>query len=303
MIRALAKCGLLSAVVLSAMMGLLGVAEAAQPAPWGIGPQEAATGLAEQVFWFESYTLWIVTAIVIFVLALLVWVIVRFNAKANPTPSATSHNTMIEVIWTIVPVLILVMIAFPSFRLLFAQTTIPTPDLTIKAIGGQWYWNYEYMDPGMEEIKITSYMLDDDQRAERKEKYGMNEHDVPRLLAVDYPIVAPVGATVQVLVTSLDVNHAWTVPAYGIKRDAIQGRLNETWFKADEVGVYYGQCSELCGTQHAFMPIEVHIVTPERFEEWSTAAKENLDAANELLLGWQAEASGQAVASLSTNLR
>ncbi|MCF3933509.1 cytochrome c oxidase subunit II [Acuticoccus sp. M5D2P5] len=298
--RALAKGGLLGTVMLSALLGLLTVAEAAQPEPWGIGMQAAATGLAEQVFWFERYTLWIITAIVIFVLGLLLWVIVRYNHRSNPKASSTAHNTVIEVVWTIVPVLILVMIAFPSFRLLFAQTTIPTPDLTIKAIGGQWYWNYEYVDPGMEDIKITSYMLDDDQRSERMEQYGMNVHDVPRLLAVDYPIVAPAGATVQVLVTSLDVNHAWTVPSFGIKRDAIPGRLNETWFKAGEPGVYYGQCSELCGRQHAFMPIEVHIVTPERFEEWSTAAKEDLDAANDMLLTWQAESSEPAVASLAT---
>lgn len=279
--------GAMVAVFCAALMATAALAE--QPVPWGTAFQPPATDLAAQVLWFESYTLWIVSAITLFVLVLLGIVIVRFNAGRNPVPSTTSHNTLVEVAWTIVPVLILVMIAFPSFRLLYSQTTIPEPDLTIKAIGGQWYWNYEYMDEGLEEIRITSYMLDDDQRAQWQEQYGLTAGQVPRLLAVDYPIAVPVGNVVHVLTTALDVNHAWAVPAFGIKKDAIQGRLNETWFKVDSPGVYYGQCSELCGQNHAFMPIEVHAVTEERFAEWSEVAKTDMDGARDLLMRWRVE--------------
>jgi cytochrome c oxidase subunit 2 len=271
-----------------------------QPVPWGTGFQTPATDLAAQVSWFEQYTIWIVSAITLFVLVLIGIVIVRFNERRNPVPSQTSHNTLIEVVWTIVPVLILVMIAFPSFRLLYNQTTIPEPDLTIKAIGGQWYWNYEYMDEDLKEISFVSNMLDDAKREERMQAFGLTVRDVPRLLAVDYPIVAPVGKVVHVLTNSSDVNHAWAVPAFGIKKDAIQGRINETWFRVGAPGVYFGQCSELCGQAHAFMPIEVHAVTPERFEEWATLAKTDIDAARDLVFKWRAEdRGGPAVAQLA----
>jgi len=203
-------------------------------------------------------------------------------------------------VWTVVPVLILVMIAFPSFRLLFQQTTIPEPDMTVKAIGAQWYWGYEYMDEGLGDIEIISYMLNDEERAERKAEWGLSEREVPRNLAVDYPLVVPAGSTVQVLVTSNDVNHAWGMPSFGIKKDAIQGRLNETWFRVDEPGTYFGQCYELCGRSHAFMPVEVRVLEPERFQEWAATATESLSDANELLLTWQQQkvAGGEAVASL-----
>ncbi|MEM0908678.1 MAG: cytochrome c oxidase subunit II [Pseudomonadota bacterium] len=274
-------------------------AAAGQPTPWGLGLQTSVTEIMDQIRWFETYTLVIITVITLFVLALLIWVIVRFNAKANPNPSKNTHNTLLEVVWTVVPVLILVAIAFPSFRLLYQQTTIPAPDMTVKMIAGQWYWQYEYMDEAYAPIgTITSNMLDDDDRAERMSEYQLTENDVPRLLAVDYPLVVPENTVVHVLTTSLDVNHAIAVPAFGIKADSIKGRLNESWFNATEPGIYYGQCSELCGRSHAFMPLEVRVLDKERFEEWAALAAEDLDKANEQLLAWQAEAGEVPVAAL-----
>ncbi|MEM7694691.1 MAG: cytochrome c oxidase subunit II [Pseudomonadota bacterium] len=264
-----------------------------QPTPWGLGFQQAASDTMAQIRWFETYTLVIITAITLFVLALLVWVVIRYRASANPTPSRTTHNTMIEVVWTIVPVLILVAIAFPSFRLLYNQTTIPEPDLTLKVIGGAWYWQYEYQDDAYADIgTITSNMLQDNARQERMEEYGLSEVDVPRLLAVDYPVVVPEGAVVHLLTTALDVNHAMAWPVLGVKADSVVGRLNESWFEATATGVFYGQCSQLCGQLHAFMPLEMRVVTQERFDEWAAAAKEDLDVARDLLLTWQAEDAG-----------
>lgn len=290
---------LAGALTVLALVALADAAVAAQPEPWGTGFQLPATMLAEQVAWFEGYTLVIIIAITVFVLMLLLIVMFRFNQRRNPKASRTSHNTMVEVIWTVVPVLILVMIAFPSFRLLYQQETIPTPDMTVKATGAQWYWGYEYMDGDLEGVSFISYMLNDEERAERMERYGLTERDVPRVLAVDFPLVVPAGATVHVLTTSSDVNHAWGVPAFGIKKDAIQGRLNETWFNVNEPGVYYGQCYELCGRSHAFMPIEVVALEPARFEEWAAVATESMTEANELLLSWRAEeAGGTPVAAL-----
>lgn len=271
-----------------------------QPEPWGMFFQPAATEIMGQIAWFEVYSRGLLFLVTLTVLGLLIWVAVRYNRSKNPTPSRTSHNTLVEVIWTVVPVLILVAIAFPSFKLLYNQTTIPEPDLTVKAYGGQWYWNYEYMDDEHADIPlITSYMLDDDALAARKADYGLTDEDAPRLLAVDYPLVVPVGKVVHMLVTSNDVNHAVAVPSFGIKADAIQGRLNETWFRADAPGVYYGQCSELCGRSHAFMPLEVRVLSEERFEEWVALATEDLDTATEQLVVWQAEDREQAVAELA----
>jgi len=273
---------------------------AGQPSPWGMSMQPAATDIMAQIVWFERYTLLIITAITLFVLALILAVVVRFRASRNPTASRTTHNTMLEVVWTIVPVLILVAIAFPSFRLLYNQTTIPAPDMTVKMIGGQWYWQYEYMDEAHADIgTITSYMLDDDAIAARKAEYGLDDGDVPRLLAVDYPLVVPEDAVVHVLTTSLDVNHAIAVPAFGIKADSIKGRINETWFNAGAPGVYYGQCSQLCGRNHAFMPLEVRVLEEERFEEWVTLAKDDLDAATDQLLRWQSGAGNASVAAVA----
>jgi cytochrome c oxidase subunit 2 len=233
-----------------------------QPSPWQLGLQASATPVMDEVQWFHDFLLFIIAGISGFVLILLVIVMVRFNARANPTPSKTTHNTPLEVVWTVVPVLILVAIAIPSFRLLFLQQTIPPADLTVKATGRQWYWNYEYPDS---KIAFDSYMLRDNER----------KADQPRLLAVDNDLVVPVNKVVRVLVTAdpTGVIHAFAVPSFGIKIDAVPGRLNETWFKATREGVYYGQCSELCGKDHAFMPIAVRVVSEQAFNAWLEEAK------------------------------
>src|SRR5258708_33558201 len=201
---------------------------------------------------FHHWLLVILTLIPLFLLQLLVIVVVKFNAKANPTPSRTTHNTLLEVAWTLVPVIILVAIAVPSFKLLFLQTTIPSADLTIKATGKQWYWSYAYPDANFE---FDSLMLKDNER----------KADQPRLLAVDNELVVPVNKVVRVQVIGADVIHAFAVPSFGIKIDAVPGRLNETWFKATREGVYYGQCSELCGKDHSFMPISVRVVNEQAY--------------------------------------
>ncbi|GAB5374287.1 MAG: cytochrome c oxidase subunit II [Acuticoccus sp.] len=264
-----------------------------QPHPWGVSLQLGATEIMNQIRWFETYTLIIITVIVLFVMALMGWVMVRYRAHRNPNPSRVTHNTMVEIVWTIVPVLILVAIAFPSFRLLFAETTIPEPQMTVKFTGGQWYWQYDYMDEDFAPIgTIISNMLNDEGRQARMEEYNLPESSVPRLLSVDYPLVVPEDTVIHVLTTSLDVNHAMAVPAFGIKADSIKGRINESWFSANETGIFYGQCSELCGRNHAFMPMEVHVLDKERFAEWTALAKDDLDKATEQLFAWQAEDTG-----------
>lgn len=232
-----------------------------QPSEWQLGLQTAVTPVMADIVWFHDFLLYIITAITALVLILLVVVMVRFNARANPTPSKTTHNTLIEVIWTVVPVLVLVAIAIPSFRLLFVQLNIPQADLTIKATGKQWFWSYTYPDNGG--FEFDSLMLQDKDR-----KAGQ-----PRLLAVDNEIVVPVNKTVRVQVTAADVIHAFAVPSFGVKIDAVPGRLNETWFKATKEGVYYGQCSELCGKDHAYMPITVRVVSEKDFASWIDQAK------------------------------
>jgi cytochrome c oxidase subunit 2 len=229
-----------------------------QPSPWQLGFQQSATSIMDSVTSFHNFLLIVITLITIFVLALLVLVMVKFNAKANPVPSRTTHNTLLEVLWTVVPVLILVAIAVPSFRLLFHQLEIPKADLTVKATGKQWYWSYSYPDNGP--FEFDSLMLKD----------GERKPDQPRLLAVDNDVVVPVDKVVKMLITAdpLGVIHAWTIPSFGSKVDAVPGRMNETWFKASKTGVYYGQCSELCGRDHAFMPIAVRVVTQEEFDAW-----------------------------------
>jgi len=233
-----------------------GAALGDQPKPWEITLQEAATPVMENIISFHNLLLVIITVITLFVLALLVIVVVKFNAKANPVPSRTTHNTLIEVAWTLIPVLILVAIAVPSFRLLFQQLDIPKADLTVKATGKQWYWSYSYPDNG--KFEFDSLMAADKQ---------------PRLLGVDNEMVVPVNKVIRVQTTGADVIHAFAVPSFGIKIDSIPGRLNETWFKATKVGVYYGQCSELCGKDHAFMPIAVRVVNDQEFASWVEAAK------------------------------
>jgi cytochrome c oxidase subunit 2 len=232
-----------------------------QPSPWQFGLQDAGSPVMEEVVGFHTFVLWIVTAVTVFVLALLVYVIVKFNATANPIPSRTTHNTLVEVLWTVLPVIILVVIALPSFRILFFQLNTPPADLTIKATGVTWNWKYNYPDNG--DFEFDSLMLQDKERKEGQ----------PRLLSVDNEMVVPVNKVVRVLVTGFDVIHAFAVPSFGVKIDAIPGRLNETWFKATKEGWYYGQCSELCGKDHAFMPIAVRVVSEAEFTTWVDAAK------------------------------
>jgi cytochrome c oxidase subunit II len=234
-----------------------------QPSPWELGLQEAASPVMADVIRFHDFLLWIITAIALFVLALLVIVMVRFNARANPTPSRTTHNTVIELIWTIVPVIILVAIAVPSFRLLFLQLDAPKADLTVKATGKQWYWSYNYPDNG--NFEFDSLIVED-----KDLKPGQ-----PRLLTVDHEMVVPVNKVVHVLVTGADVIHSFAVPSFGIKIDAVPGRLNDTWFKATAEGLFHGQCSELCGKDHAFMPITVRVVNDAEFADWVAAEKKN----------------------------
>jgi cytochrome c oxidase subunit 2 len=250
---------LLGLAVVGAGLAVGGAAYAqvmGQPAPWEYKLQEAATPVMENITWFHNFLLWLITAITLFVLALLIIVVVKFNSKANPVPSKTTHNTLIEVAWTIIPVLILVAVAVPSFRLLFLQLDIPKADLTIKATGKQWFWTYSYPDNGP--FEFDSLMAQDKQ---------------PRLLAVDNEVVVPVNKVVRVQTTAADVIHSFAVPSFGIKIDAIPGRLNETWFKATKTGWFYGQCSELCGKDHAYMPIAIRVVTEQEFAAWVEAAK------------------------------
>ncbi|MCV3243760.1 cytochrome c oxidase subunit II [Mesorhizobium sp. ZC-5] len=256
------------------------VAFADQPRPWQWRFQEAATGIMEQIEWFERYTLWFIIPITLLVLALLGWCIFRFRASVNPVPSRTSHNTLIEVIWTVGPVVILLFLAIPSFQLLTAQYTPPEePKLTIKATGNQWNWDYEYQVE--EPLSFNSALLADDARAAAgKEDLGV----FPRLLAVDNEVVVPVDTTVRVLVTAADVMHAFAMPAFGVKTDAVPGRVNEIWFKAKKEGLYYGQCSELCGKDHAYMPIAIRVVSDAQYNTWFTAAKTDLNGANKALM-------------------
>jgi cytochrome c oxidase subunit II len=254
--------GILLASAGSAFAGL------GQPTPWQLGLQEAASPVMEDIIRFHNFVLWIITAVTAFVLILLLIIIVRFNARANPTPSRTTHNTLLEVMWTIVPVIILVLIAVPSFRLLFVQLDVPKPDLTVKATGKQWFWSYSYPDNG--NFEFDSLIV-----AEKDLKPGQ-----PWLLTVNNELVVPVNKIVHVLVTGADVIHSFTVPSFGIKIDAVPGRLNDTWFKATSEGLFHGQCSELCGKNHAFMPISVRVVSESDFNTWVNAAKQKYAGAN-----------------------
>jgi cytochrome c oxidase subunit 2 len=232
-----------------------------QPSPWQLGLQQSASPVMDNIIWFHDFLLYIITGIAGFVLALLIVVMVRFNARANPMPSRTTHNTLIEIAWTLIPIMILMFIAVPSFKLLFYQLNVPSADLTVKATGKQWYWSYSYPDNG--EFEFDSLML----------KEGERKQGQPRLLAVDNEMVVPVNKTVRVITTGADVIHSFTVPSFGIKIDAVPGRINETWFTATREGVYYGQCSELCGKDHAFMPIAVRVVSEQAFSAWVEEAK------------------------------
>jgi cytochrome c oxidase subunit 2 len=246
-------------IILSYFVALSAFAN--QPKDWQLGFQEAASSsMREIVNFHDKLLLPIIIAISVFVLFLMVYACIRFRASRNPNPSTTTHNVAVEVLWTLIPCLILIVMAVPSFKILYKQDTIPKADVTVKAIGYQWYWGYEYPD---ENIIFDSYMI------ETKDL----KKDQPRLLAVDNEVVVPVNKVVKVLITANDVLHAWALPSFGVKRDAVPGRINETWFKAEKVGTYYGQCSELCGIKHAFMPITVRVVSDEEYQEWLTGAK------------------------------
>ena len=257
-----------------------GSAFADQPKDWGIDLQDGATGIMENIRWFENYTLWFIIPITLLVLGLLVYVGWRFSEKNNPVPSRPSHNTLIEVIWTIGPVIILLFVAVPSFQLLTAQFSPPEEaKLTVKATGNQWYWSYEYQ--AETPVSFDSLMLKETDRAAAGKE---DKAAYPRLLAVDNEMVVPVNTVVRLIVTGADVIHSYAMPAFGVKIDAMPGRINETWFKAEREGLYYGQCSEICGKDHAYMPIAVRVVDQAKYDAWMTQAKTDLPGANKALM-------------------
>jgi len=228
---------------------------------WQMGFQPAASPVMEQLTGFHNILLVLITVITLFVLGLLLYIMVRFNSRANPVPSTTTHNTALEIVWTVIPIMILVVMAVPSFRLLYKADVVPEADMTLKLTGNQWYWNVEYSDQDSLTFDIT--MLEDAERPA----------DAPRLLAVDNDIVVPVDSTIRVQTTSVDVIHAFAMPVMGVKIDAVPGQLNETWFKATREGIFYGQCSEICGSRHGFMPIALKVVSKEAFAAWVDEAK------------------------------
>ena len=264
--RASLRFAITTLVALAAIVFVVGAAwatEGGYAVPGQIDLMPAATEHMQDIIDFHDLLLVIITIISVFVLGLLLWVMVRYNASVNPKPATWSHNTLIEIVWTIVPIVILVVIAVPSLRILYAGEVVPANvDLTVKAIGHQWYWSYEY--PDHDGFTFDALMLSDDDAKKAGE---------PRLLGVDNRVVVPVGKTVRMIITSADVIHSWTIPAFGAKIDAVPGKLNETWFRATREGVFYGQCSELCGAKHAYMPIAVEVVSQERFDQWIEEAK------------------------------
>jgi cytochrome c oxidase subunit 2 len=250
------------------------------PSDWQMNLQGPATEVSEYIHWFHNWLNVIIFIISVFVLGLLVYVAWRFNEKANPVPSKTTHHALLEVAWTVIPVLILVVIAIPSFRLLKLQLEIPQADLTVKVTGKQWYWSYEYPQDGGA-FGFDSLMLDEKQRAEAISSNKIAAAEAPRLLAVDNEAVVPVGKIVRIQVTGADVIHKFTVPSFGIKIDAIPGRLNETWFKADREGIYYGQCSFICGQNHSYMPIAFRVVSAEKYAAWLADSKKKFANADD----------------------
>jgi len=300
--KLLSSIGAIGTLALALLPGAALAQEAGQEVlghsvPGEIGLQPGVTPIMDSIHAFhDGPLLWVSVLIAVLVLVLLIVVMIRFNAKSNPTPSRVTHNTLIEVVWTVVPILILVIIAIPSFSVLtdqltmpdgqrkylgsnifsFGEVEVPAPTVTVKATGQQWYWDYEYVDDG---LTLTSYILSEDDRKTKKPNQ-------PRLLAVDNELVVPVNATVRVQVTAdpTGVIHAFAMPSFGIKIDAVPGKLNETWFNARKEGLYYGQCSELCGKDHAFMPIAIRVVSPEQYAAWIAAFKGgDIDAANATL--------------------
>jgi cytochrome c oxidase subunit 2 len=258
-------------VILFSLLALLGLgvgpAHATGPRPWEMGFQPAATPVMERMESFNTFLSWIIVLIATFVFCLLVYVCIRFAASRHPTPSRRTHNTLLEIAWTTVPVLILVVIAIPSFKLLYFQDVPPKTTMTLKAIGHQWYWTYEYPDNG-------DFTFDANLVADADLKPGQ-----PRLLTTDNPVVVPVDTNILLLTTATDVIHSWAVPSFGVKIDAIPGRLNHSWFRVEKPGMYYGQCSELCGDFHGFMPIMVKAVSKDEFEKWVKQAKQQYASA------------------------
>ncbi len=256
-----------------ALIGLAvgsGEAIAAQPEPWQLNFQPAASPVMEQVESLHDLLLWIITLVSIFVLALLLYACLRFRAARNASPSRRTHHTLLEIAWTALPVLILVVIAIPSFKLLYFMDRVEEPEMTIKAIGHQWYWSYEYPDDG--NFTFDAYMIADQDLQEGQ----------LRLLTTDNAVVLPVETDIRVLITATDVLHSWAVPAFGVKTDGVPGRVNETWLRIEEPGMYYGQCSELCGDFHGFMPIMVRAVGKEEFEAWTQLAREQFARASDV---------------------
>ncbi|WP_425449931.1 cytochrome c oxidase subunit II [Virgifigura deserti] len=232
-----------------------------EPEPWQVWHQTPATSVMERIDAFHLFLFWIMVGICTLVVALMAYVLFRYNAKRNPRPSRTTHNTVVEVVWTIVPVLILVAIAIPSFKLLYYSEVVPDAEMTLKVVGRQWYWEYQYPDHG--NFTFASLLVPEEEL----------QPGQPRLLTVDNPVVLPVDTVIRFQFTAGDVQHAWSLPASGVKRDAYPGRLNESWARFDREGVFYGQCSELCGTGHGYMPITVQVVSKARFAEWVEQAR------------------------------
>lgn len=258
MLRSIRFGALLSSVFLALIVFAAPAMADGIPQPWQLNFQPAASPVMDQIEHFHNILLVVITIITLFVLALLTYVCIRFRAKANPVPSKTTHNTLIEIIWTAIPVLILVLICIPSIRLLYYSDKAQKPDMTLKVIGYQWYWGYVYPDQG--DLAFESYLVKDaDLKPDQKHL---------RLLEVDKEVVLPVDTNIRILVTAADVIHAWAVPALGVKKDAVPGRINETWTRIEKPGIYYGQCSELCGQGHGFMPIKVRAVSKEEFAAW-----------------------------------
>ena len=266
--RHLAKLGA-SVAGLAGALGAAGAALAQQPTDWEVDFQTALSPSMERIVDFNLMVTIIIVIITAFVFGLMAWIVIRYNKKRNPVPSKTTHNTMLEVIWTVVPVIILLVIAVPSFRLLYFTDRVEEADMTLKAIGHQWYWSYEYPDHG--DFTFDAIMLEEDELEEGQ----------PRLLATDEAVVLPVGAKIRLLTTADDVIHSWAIPAFGVKMDSVPGRVNETWFQINREGTYYGQCSELCGTLHGFMPIMIEAVSQEEFDAWVEFAREEFASAND----------------------
>ena len=266
--RHLAKLGA-SVAGLAGALGAAGAALAQQPTDWEVDFQTALSPSMERIVDFNLMVTIIIVIITAFVFGLMAWIVIRYNKKRNPVPSKTTHNTMLEVIWTVVPVIILLVIAVPSFRLLYYTDRVEEADMTLKAIGHQWYWSYEYPDHG--DFTFDALMLEDDELEEGQ----------PRLLATDEAVVLPVGVKIRLLTTADDVIHSWAIPAFGVKMDSVPGRVNETWFQINREGTYYGQCSELCGTLHGFMPIMIEAVSQEEFDAWVEFAREEYASAND----------------------